>query len=156
MANVRQIQVTEPEQMQLEITRLVSAGFMVASQNNRSVTLIKRKQFSIAAMVIGFFLCVVPLLIYLVVYALQQDQVVEIVMLDGPIVPPYRGSEHLPDAPPLTNPGPVLQLSPDRQQWWDGISWRSTGESVPPHAVRQPDGSHWWDGTTWRPVPPGA
>ena len=47
MSNVRYIDVTEPEQMQMEITRLVSAGYTVASQSNRSVTLVKRKQFSI-------------------------------------------------------------------------------------------------------------
>src|SRR6266704_87865 len=95
MANVRYIDVTEPEQMQLEITRLVAAGFTVANQSDRSVTLVKRKQFSIPMLIIGLLLCVVPLLIYLIVYASQSDQIVEIRLIDKPKMTPYRASDHI-------------------------------------------------------------
>ena len=95
MSNVRYIDVTEPEQMQMEITRLVSAGFTVANQSNRSVTLVKRKQFSIPILIIGFLLCVIPLLVYLVVYAFQSDQIVEIRLIDKPEATAYRASDHV-------------------------------------------------------------
>ena len=76
--------------------RLVSAGFTVANQSNRSVTLVKRKQFSIPILIIGFLLCVIPLLVYLVVYAFQSDQIVEIRLIDKPEATPYRASDHVP------------------------------------------------------------
>jgi hypothetical protein len=47
----------------------------------------------------------------------------------------------------------VGTLTPDRSHWFDGTSWRSTSDSVPPTAPRSEDGFYWWDGTTWRPVP---
>jgi hypothetical protein len=156
MANVRYIDVTEPEQMQMEITRLVSAGFTVANQNERSVTLVKRKQFNIPILIIGFLLCVIPLLVYLVVYAFQSDQIVEIRMVDKPAAQPYRASDYIAvdgDGSPAPENAPVIQLTPDGQQWWDGSQWHSTATSYPPHAVRKPDGSQWWDGQNWRPVP---
>jgi hypothetical protein len=159
MSNVRYIDVTEPEQMQMEITRLVSAGYTVANQSNRSVTLVKRKQFSIPILIIGFLLCVIPLIIYLVVYAFQSDQIVEIRLIDKPEAQPYRASEHIAvngenPLPPID--APVIQLTPDGQQWWDGARWQPTATSYPPHALRRPDGSEWWDGQSWRQVPSGS
>jgi hypothetical protein len=159
MANkVQYIDVAEPEQMQMEVTRLLSAGYTVANQNNRSVTLVKRKQFSIPMLIIGFLLCLVPLLIYLIVYAMQSDQIVEIRLIDRPQAKPYRASDHIAidgerAAPPAN--APVIQLTPDGNQWWDGSQWQATATSAPPHAARKPDGSEWWDGQAWRVVPRG-
>ena len=158
-SNVRYIDVTEPEQMQMEITRLVSAGFTVANQNNRSVTLVKRKQFNIPILIIGFLLCVIPLLVYLVIYAFQSDQIVEIRLIEKPETKPYRASDHIAvdgENSPSLEDAPVIQLTPDGQQWWDGAQWQSTATSYPPHALRKPDGSEWWDGQNWRPVPAGS
>lgn len=158
MANVSYINVTNPEQMQMEITRLVSAGFMVANQNNRSVTLVKRKQFSVPMLVIGLVLCLLPMIIYLIVYACQSDQIVEIRLIDRPQQQAYRASDHVPIAgdPVVTPPpinAPVVQLTPDGSQWWDGAEWQSTATSYPPHAARSQDGGQWWDGQSWRSVP---
>ena len=156
MANVRYVDVNEPEQMQMEITRLVSSGFTVANQNNRSVTLVKRKQFSIPILIVGFLLCVVPLLVYLVVYAVQSDQIVEIRLIDKPEATPYRASDHIAvdgESPVSVEGAPVIQLTPDGQQWWDGAQWQAVAVSAPPNALRKPDGSEWWDGQTWRQVP---
>jgi hypothetical protein len=156
MSNVRYVDVTEPERMQMEITRLVSAGFTVANQSERSVTLVKRKEFSIPILIIGFLLCVIPLLIYLVVYAFQSDQIVEIRLVDKPEVTPYRASDHVSvdgESSVSVEGAPVIQLTPDGQQWWDGAKWQPTATSYPPHALRKPDGSEWWDGERWRPVP---
>jgi len=44
-------------------------------------------------------------------------------------------------------------LSPDKQFWWDGASWRRADDVPPPSAQRSPDGSYWWDGDAWRAVP---
>lgn len=159
MSNVRYVDVTEPEQMQMEITRLVSAGFTVANQSNRSVTLVKRKQFSIPILIIGFLLCVIPLLVYLVVYAFQSDQIVEIRLIDKPEATPYRASDHVSvdgESPVSVEGAPVIQLTPDGQQWWDGAQWQPVATSYPPNALRKPDGSEWWDGQNWRRVPSGC
>jgi hypothetical protein len=155
-SNTRHIEVNEPEQMQLEITRLVSDGFTVASQNDRSVTLVKRKQFSIPILIIGFFLCVIPLIIYLIMYAMQKDQIVEIRLIDRPESKPYRASDHIAlegEAARVPINAPVIQVSPDGQQWWDGSRWNDTVSNYPQHAFRNPDGSEWWDGQGWHPVP---
>lgn len=151
---IQRITVHEPEQMQMRITQFVAQGFVVANQSNRSVTLIKRKQFSIPLLVIGLLLCVIPLFIYLIVYSLQKDQIIEIVLIEAPKVEAYRASEHLPAGP---NAAPaaaaVIQMSPDNQSWWDGSQWQQTATSYPPNAARKPDGSAWWDGQSWRPMP---
>jgi hypothetical protein len=158
-SNVRRIEVTEPEQMQLEITRLVSEGFTVANQNDRSVTLVKRKQFSIPILIIGFFLCIIPLVIYLIMYAMQKDQIVEIKLMDKPESRAYRASDHIAvdgEVARVPEDAPIIQVSPDGQQWWDGSQWQDTASSYPQHAYRNPDGSEWWDGQSWHPVPRDA
>ncbi len=40
--------------------------------------MVKRKEFSTLWAVIGFLVCVLPLLVYIIVYAASSDQVVEI------------------------------------------------------------------------------
>jgi hypothetical protein len=156
--NISYIDVNEPEQMQLEITRLVSAGYVVANQNDRSVTLVKRKQFSIPMLIIGFFLCLLPLIIYLIVYAVQKDQIVEIRLIERAKAEPYRASDHIAlegEATRVPADAPIIQVSPDGQQWWDGTDWRDTTSSYPQHAFHNPNGSEWWDGQSWHPVPRG-
>jgi hypothetical protein len=158
MARVRYVDVAEPEQMQMEITRLISAGFTVSGQNNRSVTLVRRKNFSIATLIIGLLLGFLPALVYLTLYACQSDQIAEVRLIPRPEVYRFRRSDTNPvgadirDEPP-PQAAPILQLSPDRQQWWDGLQWLSTATSCPPHALRRPDGGAWWDGLAWRPMP---
>ncbi|MCL2582425.1 MAG: hypothetical protein FWE35_08215 [Streptosporangiales bacterium] len=137
MANVRYAEVASHEQMQTEISRLITMGFVVANQTPQSVTMIKRKEFSIPMLVIGFFLCLLPLLIYLIVYAAQSDEVVEIRLVDPAQIQNPQG----------------IQLTPDGMQWWDGVQWQSTLTSYPPQAVRSQDGNSWWDGRAWRPIP---
>lgn len=44
------------------------------------------------------------------------------------------------------------QISPDGAYWWDGATWRSTANEVPPNVQRSPDGAYWWDGARWRAV----
>lgn len=51
-------------------------------------------------------------------------------------------------------PALSLQMSPDRNYWWDGEAWRDALQQVPHQAQRSSDGFYWWDGTEWRPAPP--
>jgi hypothetical protein len=55
--------------------------------------------------------------------------------------------------------GPVshsaLQMSEDRNSWWDGTTWRDAMREVPPTARRSDDGNFWWDGQAWRPIATG-
>jgi hypothetical protein len=144
--------------MQSQITQFMAQGFLIANQSSHSVTMIKRKEFSILWLVIGLLLCVIPLFIYLIIYALETDQIVEIVMVGAP-GQPYSAVESSPGGSgtlPMAAAGAV-HMSPDGQAWWDGAQWQSTATSYPPHAARTPDGAAWWDGQTWRPMPgPGA
>jgi len=38
---------------------------------------------------------VIPLLVYLAIYAFQSDQIVEIRLIDKPEATPYRASDHV-------------------------------------------------------------
>ena len=152
-AQVRRITVNGPDQMQMQITQLMAQGFLVANQSNHSVTMIKRNEFSILWLVIGLLLCVIPLFIYLIIYALETDQIVEIVMIGVP-GQPYPAVGSFPGGPgALPMAAGAVHLSPDGQAWWDGMQWQSTATSYPPHAPRTPDGAAWWDGQMWRPMP---
>ncbi len=57
---------------------------------------------------------------------------------------------------PVLTAGAPVQLSPDRNMWWDGQAWRDTFLEAPPFAQRSANGRLWWDGSNWRPVPPPA
>ena len=70
-----------PAAMEQVITSYITQGFVVVNKTATSVTLSKRKEFSVLWAVIGFIVCILPLLIYLIVYATQSDQVVEIVLV---------------------------------------------------------------------------
>lgn len=108
MSNFRYAEVASHEQMQVEINRLIMMGYVVANQGPQSVTMIKRKEFSIPMLVIGLVLCLLPLLVYLIVYACQSDEVVEIRLVDPAQIQNTRGA----------------QMSPDGQYWWDGQAWQ--------------------------------
>lgn len=45
-----------------------------------------------------------------------------------------------------------LQMSPDRDHWWDGGAWVNADHSAPPMATKSADGRLWWDGEEWRAV----
>jgi hypothetical protein len=81
MAHMSRITVDSVNAMESAITSYITQGYTVMNKTATAVTLIKRKQFSTLWAVLGFIVCILPLLIYLIVYASQSDQVVEIVVV---------------------------------------------------------------------------
>jgi hypothetical protein len=141
MTNAVQVVAYDQNDLTNRINMYVMGGFAVASREPDCVTLVKRKEFKIVWAVVGFFLCLLPLLIYLVVYALESDQVVMIRVAN-------------PGSMPAVPAAPALRLSPDRRYWWDGTTWRDATLAIPPGAQRSPDGTMWWDGVEWRGARP--
>jgi len=138
-ALVRQVAVFSDAQFDATVNSYIAQGFVVANRTPSAATMLKRKEFNILWAIIGFFLCLLPLLIYAIVYATQKDEMVEIRILD-----PQQAGVAQPTA---------VRLSPDGRFWWDGGAWQDTESSAPPDATRSPDGHYWWDGSRWRPVP---
>jgi len=65
--------------MDSTILGYLNDGFVIANRSPTSATLQKKKQFSVLWAIVGLILCILPLLIYLIVYAMQADvQIVEI------------------------------------------------------------------------------
>jgi hypothetical protein len=132
-AKVSTVSVTTAEQMREVATGYVAQGFVVSTQTDVSTTMFKKKEFNVIWAVIGFFLCLIPLLIYCIVYAMESDQM--IVIRVG-----------------FMAAAGELTWSEDRRYWWDGKTWIDAEHSAPPAAPRSEGGDYWWDGTQWRPT----
>jgi hypothetical protein len=79
MAAIRRVQVTTQEEMESTITSYLARGFLIANRTPTSVTMQKTKEFNVLWAVIGFLLCILPLLIYLIYYATRPAvEIVEI------------------------------------------------------------------------------
>jgi hypothetical protein len=138
--SVQQINVGSPQELESTITSYIARGFVVSNRTSDSATLFKKKEFNVIWAVIGFFLCLLPLLVYCVVYATQSDEMVTVTVAQSPGVANKPGDGE-------------LTWSEDRQWWWDGTRWRDTLLELPPGAVLSEDRRTWWDGETWRPTP---
>lgn len=120
------LQVNTPQEMESMIQGYIAQGFNIANRTPTGVTLIKRKEFSILWLVIGLILCVVPLLIYLIIYASQSDQMVTITLAGAQPATGYGTQAIASPAVAASNPG--YQLSPDGQYFWDGQQWRPVAQ----------------------------
>ncbi len=151
-ASVQQINVVSADELESTVMSYIAQGFMISSRTPDSATLFKKKEFNIIWAVIGFFLCLLPLLVYCIVYATQNDQMV--IVKVGPagtsIEAGAPGGAH----PAVGGQAGEVTWSEDRQWWWDGSRWRDTELELPPGTVLSEDERTWWDGTEWRPVPP--
>jgi hypothetical protein len=134
---IAQVPVATSAQLEQTVTSYIAQGFTVANRTSESVTMLKKKEFSILWAVIGFVVCLIPLLIYLIVYATQQDQMVQI---------------RLDPMAALGTGAASIQMSPDGCWWWDGGGWQDAITSSPPTAQYSADRCYWWDGNSWRPV----
>jgi hypothetical protein len=130
-----QVQVPDRGALDSAITSYIAQGFTVQNRGEEFAVLFKKKEFNALWAVIGFFLCLLPLLIYLIVYTTQKDQLVEIRI----------GASQ-----------PQIHWSEDREQWWDGETWHRISQQLPPDTQVSPDGAHFWDGASWRAMPAGA
>lgn len=118
MAAVSNVPVYSEAQMQQVITSYIAQGYVVSNRTPTSATLFKKKEFSILWMVVGLLLCVVPLIVYLFIYAAQSDQMVQVYLSD-----------------PASSPGVTSasgQLSPDGRWRWDGSQWTPVPGAPPP------------------------
>jgi len=78
-SRIQNIPVDNANAMEQVITTYIAQGFVVVNKTETSATLQKKKEFKLVWAVIGFVLCLLPLLIYLIVYATQPD--VEVVQI---------------------------------------------------------------------------
>jgi hypothetical protein len=133
-ASVQQIQVSSQPELESTIVSYIAQGFVVSNRTPDSVTLFKKKEFNVIWAVVGFFLCLLPLLVYCIVYTTQSDEMVVVTIA-------------------AVQSAGQLTWSEDRQWWWDGERWRDALLELPPQAVISEDRGTWWDGESWRPVP---
>jgi hypothetical protein len=137
------VQVHSAQEIESAVMNYVALGFVVSNRTPDSVVMYKRKEFNVVWAIVGLVLCLLPLLVYLVVYAVERDQMVEIRLAGAESgVAAQVGSG-------TSDP----RMSDDRHYWWDGSSWRSAEQEAPTGARRSDDGHYWWDGTEWRAVP---
>jgi hypothetical protein len=79
------VHVRSTQDMETTILSYLAKGFVVANKTPTSATLQKKKEFSILWAVVGLVLCLLPLLIYLIIYAMQPDvEIVEITVVNLP------------------------------------------------------------------------
>jgi hypothetical protein len=79
---IKKVTVSSVGEIDSVITGYLAQGFIVANRTPTSATLQKKKEFKVMWAVIGFILCLLPLLIYLLIYAMQPDvEIVEISVL---------------------------------------------------------------------------
>lgn len=124
-----QVHVHDQSALDSTITSYIAQGFTVQNRGEDFAVMFKKKEFNVLWAIVGFCLCLLPLLIYAVVYSTQRDQLVEIRIVQ-------RAGE--------------VQWSEDRQYWWDGTAWTHVDTALPPKIQISPDGHHFWDGATWR------
>lgn len=116
MPSTRTIVVPSPDALGRAVRSHLAEGFVVQASNRDEVYLFKAKRFQTVWAVVSTMLCGLPLLVYLVVYLLQKDQAVRIVV--------------------QRQPRPVRRLPPPRHRaaqmaepHWDGSRWVEPGES---------------------------
>ncbi len=82
-ADIQTLDVGTIEEMEVVISSFVTQGYVLANKTLTSATMIKTKQFNIIWAIIGFFFCLLPLIVYLIVYAGEKDKVAEIRVRQG-------------------------------------------------------------------------
>jgi hypothetical protein len=119
VAKVQNFPVYSEAQMAQAITSYIAQGYVLSNRTPTGATLFKKKEFSILWLVIGLILCLIPLIIYLIIYASESDKMVQIYLADAATAPRL--------APP-----PSGQLSPDGRWRWDGLQWVLVPPPPPP------------------------
>ena len=84
MPSVSTIYARTPDEVHSLVNAHLVEGYQLRNQTGSEVVLFKPKQFSIVWAVIGFFFMLLPLVIYIIVYAMQSDKVVQIILKQPP------------------------------------------------------------------------
>jgi hypothetical protein len=80
-SSIVRVGVPTPGALESAALSYMARGYVIVERSAERVVLQKRKQFSLPWLVVGLLLCIVPLLVYLLVYASQPDAwVVELVV----------------------------------------------------------------------------
>jgi hypothetical protein len=140
MAGVSALRVTSESAMEMAISSYIAKGFVMANRTPTGATMFKKKEFSILYLVVGFFLCVIPLLIYLIVYSFERDQMVQIQLVSATTQPQLQA----------TSAQMVGTRSADGHWWWDGAAWQPVPQQTPPATPSLPQPAAASD---WLPAP---
>jgi hypothetical protein len=85
---IQKFTVPNVQVMEARMTSFLAQGFIVAHKTDTSVTLQKKKEFNIVWAIVGLVLCILPLLIYLIVYITRPDvELIEIAVSRTAIQP---------------------------------------------------------------------
>lgn len=145
------LQVNTTQEMESMIQGYIAQGFNIANRTPTSVTLIKRKEFSVLWAVIGFLVCLLPLLIYLIVYAAQSDQMVTITLAGAQPAAGYGTPAIASPAAAVSNPGYGIS-QPLASMPGYGTPQPAAAAAGNPGYQLSPDGQYFWDGQQWRPI----
>jgi hypothetical protein len=90
--SIKQVSVPSASAAESTITSYLAQGFIVANRTEDKIVLQKTKQFSVLWAVIGFIICLLPLIIYLIIYATKPAvEIVEIcIVKPGPDAAPVQ------------------------------------------------------------------
>jgi uncharacterized membrane protein SpoIIM required for sporulation len=83
-ASRRVVTVSSEAQLESTVNSYIAQGFTVQNRTTNTAVMYKAKVFSTLWAIVGLVLCVLPLLIYLIVYAVQTDQMIEITLVTPP------------------------------------------------------------------------
>lgn len=75
-ARTQVVTVSDKQELENAVQRYIAQGYAVYRQTKDSTTLFKKNEFKPVWAVVGLLLCLVPLLIYLLIYATSKDQMV--------------------------------------------------------------------------------
>lgn len=77
-ASVSRVSVPNEAALDATISSYIVQGYIVQNRGADFVVMFKKKEFSVLWAVVGLLLCLLPLIIYLIVYAAESDKMVEI------------------------------------------------------------------------------
>lgn len=70
---IQRVRVDSSQSLESAVMSYIARGFVVIERAPTFVLLHRRKRFQIVWAVIGLFLCIVPLIVYLLFYAFSPD-----------------------------------------------------------------------------------
>jgi hypothetical protein len=143
----QQVVVNTKEHFDLSLQQYLSAGYSPRQMTADLAILVKPGASSNLGCAFWFFLFVFfPIAIIMAIsngkQAGEQTVTIHLVVQQQPVLPGPQS--FAPDLPT------ELQMSEDRQQWWDGRQWIQADDVTPPMAKKSDNGQLWWDGGEWR------